>query len=310
MAAALAIAREHGGVAHRRQLHMAGIDRHTVRSFVRAGRWRSLGRHTVEILAAERSPAARAWWAVWESGSGACLDGVSSMIAHGVTGFHPECITVSVPRASTAYRLDGVRLRRPRLVVPALRPGIPRTALEDATIKAAQWAASDRQAALLLCLPLQQRLLSPDRLWQSWTEVSRSSRRSVIGGVLHDMCHGAQSLGELDFARWCRRYRLPEPARQTLRHGPRGRIYLDVDWPAHRLVVEIDGVHHGQGINPVWDALRANEVTLGDNRVLRLPVLGLRLMPQEFMAQVARALGATPVRMTVMPNAARGARSA
>lgn len=193
---------------------------------------------------------------------------------------------------------------------PALRPGIPRTVLEDATITAAQWAGSDRQAALLLCLPVQQRLLSPDRLWQAWTEVSRSSRRSAIDAVLHDVCHGAQSLGELDFARWCRRYRLPEPARQTLRHGPRGRIYLDVEWPAHRLVVEIDGVPHGQGLNPVWDALRANEVTLGDNRVLRLPVLGLRLMPQEFMAQVARALGATPVRMTVMPNAARGARSA
>ena len=122
MAAALAIAREHGGVAHRRELHMAGIDRHTVRAFVRAGRWRPLGRHTVDVLAAERTPAARAWWAVWESGSGACLDGASSMIAHGVTGFQPEVITVSVPRASTAYRLDGVTLRRPRLVVRRCAP--------------------------------------------------------------------------------------------------------------------------------------------------------------------------------------------
>jgi very-short-patch-repair endonuclease len=75
-----------------------------------------------------------------------------------------------------------------------------------------------------------------------------------------------------------------------VRRTANGRYRLDVEFESG-LVVEIDGAHHGLGLNPVDDALRANEVTLGGSRVLRIPVLGLRLEPARFMAQVARALG-------------------
>ena len=53
------------------------------------------------------------------------------------------------------------------------------------------------------------------------------------------------------------------------------------------LVVEVDGAHHGQGLTPIDDALRQNEVTAGDATVLRIPVLGLRLQQDAFMRQVA-----------------------
>ena len=58
-----------------------------------------------------------------------------------------------------------------------------------------------------------------------------------------------------------------------------GRVYLDVAWEDVGLVVEIDGGHHGWALNTVDDALRQNEVSLGLDIVLRLPVLGLRLTP-------------------------------
>jgi hypothetical protein len=183
-----------------------------------------------------------------------------------------------------------------------------------AAIRAAQWARSDRQAGLLLCLPVQQRLVSSTRLLDAWASVSRGPRRRLIDAVLRDVCHGAQSLGELDFARLCRRYGLPEPTRQSVRVGPHGRVYLDVEWEAQRLVVEVDGVQHLLGIEPVKDALRANEVVLDGARVLRLPVLGLRLEPDAFMGQVARALGVTAARPAptrlVMPSAGNGPRLA
>jgi very-short-patch-repair endonuclease len=54
-------------------------------------------------------------------------------------------------------------------------------------------------------------------------------------------------------------------------------------------VVEIDGGHHAAALNPVDDALRQNEVVLGESTVLRVPVLGLRLAPERFMAQIVRA---------------------
>ena len=64
-----------------------------------------------------------------------------------------------------------------------------------------------------------------------------------------------------------------------MRTGPGGRVYLDVAWEDIGLVVEIDGGHHALALNPVDDALRQNEVTLGADMVLRIPVLGLRLTP-------------------------------
>ena len=104
-----------------------------------------------------------------------------------------------------------------------------------------------------------------------------------------DLCDGAHSLGELDFAAMCRRAGLPPPSRQVVRTGPGGRIYLDVAWEDIGLVVEIDGGHHALALNPVDDALRQNDVTLTGDVVLRIPVLGLRLTPGAFMAQVVKA---------------------
>ena len=83
--------------------------------------------------------------------------------------------------------------------------------------------------------------------------------------------------------------RAPRPSRQVLRSGPGGRVYLDVAWEDIGLVVEIDGGHHALALNPVDDALRQNEVTLREQLVLRVPVLGLRLTPEAFLAQVVGA---------------------
>jgi very-short-patch-repair endonuclease len=160
---------------------------------------------------------------------------------------------------------------------------------EWATIRGAEWARTDRTAALLVCLAVQQRLVAPERLLAAWSTVVRSRRRRLLDAVIRDVCDGAHSLGELDFAMLCRRAGLPRPSRQVVRTAPGGRVYLDVAWEDIGLVVEIDGGHHALALNPVDDALRQNEVTLNAEVVLRIPVLGLRLAPHAFMAQVARA---------------------
>lgn len=67
-----------------------------------------------------------------------------------------------------------------------------------------------------------------------------------------------------------------------------GRIYLDAAWEDIGLVVEIDGGQHALALATVHDALRQNEVVLTLNRVLRIPVLGLRLQPDAFLDQVIR----------------------
>ena len=108
--------------------------------------------------------------------------------------------------------------------------------------------------------------------------------------VLRDVADGAQSLGELDFSALCRRHGIPPPDRQELRRTALGRIYLDARWKGSRFVVEIDGAGHRVGLAVTDDNLRQNEVVLGDDRVLRIDLVGLRVHEVAFMQQVRRAV--------------------
>ena len=283
------LAADQGGVAHRRELRAAGISRDDVRSEVTAGRWTTAGRHTVVI--GTGPPAGEGRWrrAVWETGSGAALDGVTALLAAGLTGFTPTTTDVAIPMANRWHRLDGVTVHRRRDIGPTTGAALPRCTSEWATIRAAEWARTDRTAALIVCLAVQQRLVGPDRLLAAWCTVRRSRRRAILDAVIRDVCDGVHSLGELDFARQCRRRGLPPPSRQVVRSGPDGRIHLDVAWEDVGLVVEVDGGHHALALNPVDDALRQNDVTLGHSVVLRVPVLGLRLRPEAFLDQAVRA---------------------
>lgn len=280
-----ALAAEHGGVVHRLALAEHGIDRFGIRNEVAAGRWFKVGRHTVAIGSPELCEFAQRWRAVWESGSGARLDGASALQAVGMTGFSSPLIDVTLPSGSRTHRVERVRLHLPREPAPVVGVGIRRVAPEIATVHAAQWAVSDRQAALLICLPMQQRLTSATRLQLAWRTMLRSPRRSFLSTVIADVTDGAQSLGELDFARLARQVGLPPPTRQALRGGPGGRVYLDVSWDDVGLVVEIDGGHHALALNPIDDALRQNQRVAAGERVLRIPVIGLRIAPKKFMQQ-------------------------
>ena len=61
-------------------------------------------------------------------------------------------------------------------------------------------------------------------------------------------------------------------------------------WVPWGLVVEIDGIHHAWFKNIVGDAVRHNDLVLNRDLVLRVPVLGLRLEPETFFAQIEQGL--------------------
>jgi very-short-patch-repair endonuclease len=108
--------------------------------------------------------------------------------------------------------------------------------------------------------------------------------------VILDLVGGVRSLGELEVARECRRRGLPEPTRQVVRRTANGTYYLDLIWERWGVVVEVDGIHHSWAQQVIGDALRQNAITLGNARVLRLPLLGLRVEPDSFFAQIETAL--------------------
>lgn len=164
-----------------------------------------------------------------------------------------------------------------------------------AALRAAQWAVSDRQAALVLAMPVQQRLVTGEQLQAARAEYVGRRRRALVATLIDDIADGAHSLGELDFGALCRRRGLPAPERQVVVSGPDGRCYLDVRW-REGPVVEIDGRQHRGGLAPVQDMLRQNSVSMSRDMVLRIPLIGLRLEPEAFLGQRGRAEARQPPR--------------
>ncbi|GAB3992571.1 hypothetical protein GCM10028771_15650 [Nocardioides marmoraquaticus] len=276
----------------RADLYALGITRGEVRAQLRAARWQAIGSQSVAL---HNGPVTRKGWlwaAVVQGGPRAHLDGAAALEAAGLQRYTAERIRVSVPRGARIRRTRLFDVRQTRRWDPgALAPtGIPRTRPAVAAVRAALWAASDRQAALLLTMTVQQGLARAEDVATAALAVRRDRRRTLVHGVLLDLLGGVRSLPELDFARLARRHGLPTPSRQLVRRGPHGRVYLDVVWDDWGVVVEIDGIQHGWAESAVPDALRHNEVALGGETVLRLPVLGLRVAPDEFFEQVRRAL--------------------
>jgi len=289
-----AFAHTQAGVVSRPQLYAAGVSRSEVRANVRADRWRRVGTQTICIHRGPLTEEARHWAAVFEAGPRAFLDGGSALIAAGLKNFSMPSVRVSVPRGARVRRAHGLDIRQTRRwAVEDLAPGrLRRARIAVAAIQHALWARSDREAALTLTMVVQQGLATAEELGQEMLRVRRDKRRTFIHGVLLDLAGGVRSLGELDVARECRRRGLPEPNRQVLRKGRQGRYYLDVYWDAWKVVVEIDGIQHILAGEVVADALRQNHLTIHGDKVLRLPLLGLRVAPDEFFGQIEEALAA------------------
>ncbi|KAA1379756.1 PDDEXK family nuclease [Aeromicrobium fastidiosum] len=286
------VATSQEGVVSRRQLHRLGITRWMITANLRARRWRLHGRQSICLHTGALPVAAARWYAVIEAGPRSALDGVSALEAAGLTGFERDTIRVSVPRGAPAVRRPGLTVRQTRRlrrsdVVPA---GVPRVRPSIAAVRAALWAVSDRQAATILAMVVQQRLCRADDIAEALLDVRRHRRRRFLEAVVLDLLDGAQAMGELDVARLCRRYGLPAPDRQVVRRASSGTAYLDTYWAAFRLVVEIDGIHHLKAPAVVSDALRQNDLSLASDTVLRLPLLGLRIAPDDFMRQVREGL--------------------
>lgn len=292
-------AAQHGGVISRAALRAIGVTKDHVRNEISAERWRAHGTQTIAVHTRDLSLQERLWRAVWEVGERiAALDGVSGLIASGLTGFDERLIHVSIVHTARRPPVDGVRLHK----VPRRHPhelvgtGLRRTRPAAAALRGAHWAVSDRQAALILAMTVQQRLASGADLVRASSVIRGRARRRFVAQVIRDLADGAHSLGELDFAAICRARGLPEPERQAVRRGPTGRIYLDVRW-ACGVVVEIDGSQHRQGLAVTDDNLRQNAVTIGGDLVLRIDLIGLRLMEGAFLDQVAAALASRGARL-------------
>jgi very-short-patch-repair endonuclease len=286
------LAERQAGILGRRQMYAAGVTRAEVRANVRADRWRRVGRQAIAVHRGPLTVEAMHWVAVLEAGPRAYLDGASSLIAAGLRHFEVDRIRVSVPRGARVWRRRGYDIRQTRRFdMGDLSPDrLPRSRNAVAAVRAALWARSDKEAALVLAMAVQQRLTTAEEIGEEMLRVRRDKRRTFLHAVILDLLGGARSLGELDLVGELRRRGLPEPSRQVIRRGKNGKYYLDIYWDSWGVVVEVDGIQHSWAQNVIGDAVRHNDIALSRDIVLRFPLLGLRLEPDTFFEQIAQAL--------------------
>ena len=299
------LAAQRAGVLCRRDLKAAGVPRWFVQLEVRAGRWQRTGRQTVVVHNGELSAATRRVVAVLEVGPRAALDGVSALQHLGVTGLSDDSVHVLCPRG-------GRNRRRRKKPLPARRPRTDDVVVHEsrryreedvelvdgvrvvkgavASVHAALWAVTDRQASFLLLLAVQQRLATPAELVDAVGAVRRHPRRRLLISVAAEVSGGVRSLGELDVARAMRERGLPEPDRQVLRRRPSGREYLDVRFEKYRVTLEIDGAQHDELAQKVSDVLRDFAVAADGDVVLRLPLDVFRLAREQVLDRIEAVL--------------------
>jgi very-short-patch-repair endonuclease len=239
----------------------------------------------------------RPWVAALAVGRGqpALLAGVSALTVMGMRGLDARRIHVLVgvgqqrrrpPRGVVVHRTrhlpleDQHRLGRPPCTMPA-----------RSVVDAAQWARSDQDAVAVVAAAFQQRLVAAVDVAPVLARMTHVKRRPVIVAAMADAAGGAESLAEVDFARLCRRGRLPEPSRQAVRVDSAGRRrYRDVYFDDWRLHVEIDGGQHMEVRSWYADMRQHNEIVIAGERLLRFPAWMIRHQPDEVAVQVEAAL--------------------
>lgn len=274
------LAEPQGGVVSYAQLRAIGLPDWFAREQVKLERWASTGAKTVCVHNGPLSRLGLCTRAVLELGPQAALDGVSALQYAGVELTGDGLIHVIVPKGAAPHRIEGVRVhesRRFREADVVLGGGLRRMPPVVAAVHAALWARTDREATLMLIVAVQRRLVLPDQLLTQVQTVKRHPRRRLLREVTDDLSGGVRSLGELDVARRMRERGLPEPDRQAVRRRPSGTQYLDADFDAYDISMEIDGAQHAEPEHVLSDTLRDLDLGVEGRTVARIPLIAWRL---------------------------------
>lgn len=281
-----ALAARQGGAIRREQLTAVGVSSDHTAHQVTAQRWSEWGRDVILLQNSAPTRWQLMWVAVLDAGSPAALGSHTALELVGFRGFAKESrrIHLIVPRGAKCAALPGVQVHESRRFQPedvTRHHGMPLTRPPRSAIDAATWQRWPRFACALLAAAVQQRVSTHEQLAEALAEAGHVRHKAHMQLALADIAGGAESMGEIDVAGLCRRYRLVQPTRQRQRRDASGRLrYLDCEWElpdGSVVVLEIDGSHHLSVEHWEADIKRERGLVIGGDRVLRATVSEVRL---------------------------------
>jgi hypothetical protein len=302
------------GMIARRQLRPLGIDRHQVRNQIAARRWASRSSTVISTFTGPLGFRHRLWLGALHAGGDSLVGGLSAATAHGLRRWERDEVSVLVDDQLVLESIPGVRWVRTRRSLETLRDPrseLPLCRLEPALLLFAGYTRASRTAHGVLAAAVQQRLTTPERL-MAWIEKMQPLRRAAqFRQTLADVAGGAHSIGELDIARICRRFRLPRPDRQVQRRDAAGRLrYTDCEWTlanGHLVVLEIDGGFHMELEHWQDDIVRERRLSDPGRTAIRCTTRELRDEPDQVVADLRR-LGVGAPSPVVWPSVRSSAR--
>lgn len=262
------IAAEQDSVLARRQALTFGMTPTLWDSRLATRQWRSAGRGVAFTHSGTPTEQQWRWAAVLAGGPRAALSGDVALIEHGVKRVRLETFDVAVPGgvhlSSSLTGKTPLTLHRVTALPSLLqRAGdLPLVTPHAAALHAAAWAPDDRAAELRLTLAVQQRLTAVPLLRSTLELLPAMPRRALVRCVLDDLELGAHALSELDFLRFCRKHRVPEPDELQVRVRAGGTRYLDGRYIKQRVSVEVDGAYHFWAETWTADALRSLQLAV------------------------------------------------
>jgi very-short-patch-repair endonuclease len=276
--------RRQDGVITLAQARRAGISLEAVKRRVRSGHWRRCARGVYFADDRPFGDAARIRSTVWGYGQDAVASGLAAAWWHGLTGFAPDIVDVTVPRNSHGRTHDGSRLRRRDLdgADVVVHHGLRVTALALTVIEA---AVRQRGGAKLMDSALQ-RHVELRELWRAHLRNGGRYGAPAARRLLQAASDGARSEAERLLVKLLREAGI----RGWRTNYPVGGYKVDVAFPRQKVAIEVDGwAHHSDSGDFHHDRVRQNNISLLGWQVLRFTWLDLVEYPQRVIAVIRSA---------------------
>ncbi|RIQ30903.1 hypothetical protein DY240_07130 [Jiangella rhizosphaerae] len=281
------------GVISRAQAVACGLTEDTLTWRLRSRRWQRVHAGVYATFSGPLPFRARVWAAILRAGSGAVASHRTAAYLDGLCDDSGPVIHVTVPgRRRVRGKIDGVRVhyaaRLPRTRHPTKSPR--RTRVEETVLDLVDTAHHPREAEGWVTAACQRRLSTPKRLADALGRRKKIRWRGMVEAMLLDVADGAHSPLELRHLRRVERaHGLPTGCRQRRVAGHRV-IWIDVDYPEHRLRVELDGRVGHTGEGRFRDRHRDNLATIDGHATLRYGHADVFTDPCGVAAEQARVL--------------------
>ncbi|MGD9958019.1 type IV toxin-antitoxin system AbiEi family antitoxin domain-containing protein [Nocardioides sp.] len=267
---------EQSGVISRRQAKARGLGDHDLRRLVRRKEWSPVHPGVYVTHTGGPSWQQRAWAAVLLCWPAALSHESALRVADGPGRRDEDSsqIHVVIERARHLVAVDGVRVHRAMgfadQVLWNLAP--PRVRYDQALLDLAADAPTDLDALAVLADACGSRRTTAARLITAVAQRPRIARRRWLERVLDDIADGTCSVLEHGYlTRVERPHGLPRGHRQHADLVGGRRLYRDVEYVEHGLIVELDGrAHHDSARARDRDLDRDLDAALEERHTLRI----------------------------------------